>query len=361
MKPRLFIGSSRENLDVANAIQENLEHDAECTVWSQGIFRLSESALTSLVNSLKKFDFAVFVFKPDDVTLMRNTSVSTVRDNVIFEMGLFIGALDRSKVYFVVPKNGDNLHLPTDLLGITAGRYDDKRSDNNLTASLGPFSTQVRANLKNFVYQNLTELAHEPEHIKQIAVERKAGWEYLLASTLILHRLDPIKKKVEAMRNKTEIAKGTSIDALELLKWNGTYIFNIKRFIYLFQHSFDILKKSFGPDGVPGKVVDIVAAVDYVETLSSELLSIEQELYSFYLPEDLKPFKEKLCGVTYDIFISEFVKHSEAVVQAINHYTAHGTKVEMNIKIKMDIPPAINDAMAIIAKHLGIPFNAQTF
>jgi len=52
-KPRIFIASSVESLDVADAINVYLEHQAEVTVWKNG-FRLSSTSIDSLGKSLKE-------------------------------------------------------------------------------------------------------------------------------------------------------------------------------------------------------------------------------------------------------------------------------------------------------------------
>lgn len=137
MKPRLFIGSSSESEKLAKAAQYNLHHHAEVTVWSQGIFNLSSSNIESLIQALNNFDFGLFVFSPDDITIIRQDKYKSVRDNIIFELGLFIGRLNRERNFILVP-TGNNLRLPTDLLGIIPAEYELNRSDGNIRAALGP-------------------------------------------------------------------------------------------------------------------------------------------------------------------------------------------------------------------------------
>jgi hypothetical protein len=144
MKPKMFIGSSKEKLDLAYAAQENLEHDVESTVWTQGVFQLSKTSVASLIRVLNQSDFGLFILSPDDISSIRNKSVSTVRDNVIFELGLFAGKFGIERCFMIVPNGVDDLHLPTDLLGLTPATYDPNRQDNNPQAALGPACNKVR-------------------------------------------------------------------------------------------------------------------------------------------------------------------------------------------------------------------------
>ena len=66
-KPRIFIGSSVESLPIADAIAENLEFDAEVTIWRSGTrdcWRkwLSRRSHTGYIN-WEKFDQFLRIWK----------------------------------------------------------------------------------------------------------------------------------------------------------------------------------------------------------------------------------------------------------------------------------------------------------
>jgi hypothetical protein len=144
-KPKLFIGSSSSKtaLSIAHDVQENLEHDAEAVPWDQNVFNLSQTNIESLVKALNSFDFAVFVLWPDDVTVSKGAQQRTARDNVIFELGLFIGHLGRGRVFIIVPRGFEKqLHLPSDLAGVAPADFDARTG--NQVAALGPACNKIR-------------------------------------------------------------------------------------------------------------------------------------------------------------------------------------------------------------------------
>lgn len=127
--PRVFIASSREALHIAEAVNIRLEHDTKVKLWDNA-FDLSSLTLPALLGRTQETDFAVFVFHKDDKVIIRGNEFSTVRDNVLFELGLFIGALGIEKCFVLFPKSLEGeFRLPTDLAGLTVATYDDSLED----------------------------------------------------------------------------------------------------------------------------------------------------------------------------------------------------------------------------------------
>lgn len=119
-RPILFIGCSTENLSVAREVQAGLDHDDMVKrIWSEpNIFSASSYPMEALELQLQEADFALIVIGADDLILSRGKTEDAPRDNVVLELGLFIGAIGRKRTFFLQPR-GVDLKIPSDLLGLT--------------------------------------------------------------------------------------------------------------------------------------------------------------------------------------------------------------------------------------------------
>lgn len=147
LKPKIFIGSSTESKEIADAIDYGLRPEAEPTVWAKGGFDLSENTLAGLMRGARESDFGIFVFAGDDRIEIRGQQLKVPRDNVIYELGLFTGNLGLSRCFFVAPHDLP-LRLPSDLQGITFDGYDNTRSDGNWKAEMNSFCSRVKDKIK---------------------------------------------------------------------------------------------------------------------------------------------------------------------------------------------------------------------
>ena len=120
-KPRIFLGSSGKQAELVEAIARGLEDIADVEPWMT-TFNPGRSTLDRLVELSQEVDFAVFVFAQDDWTTTdaSQSSQASPRDNVVFEAGLFGGALGIRRTFIL---HANDAKLPTDLLGLTSVRY----------------------------------------------------------------------------------------------------------------------------------------------------------------------------------------------------------------------------------------------
>jgi predicted nucleotide-binding protein len=136
LKPVLFIGSSSEALKIARAIRSDLEkRGIQVTLWTDGVFNLGVTYGESLTDTAEKFDFAALVLAPDDIVVSKGTQYSAPRDNVLFELGLFMGALGRERTFCVLDESAQ-AKVPSDLEGVKMATY-SRHEDGNLAASVG--------------------------------------------------------------------------------------------------------------------------------------------------------------------------------------------------------------------------------
>src|SRR5467141_4172812 len=125
-KPRIFLGSSGKQEKLLQALTRRLDGVARVDPWTTS-FHPGTTTLGRLLELAHEVDFAAFAFARDDWTTSSpsasprtGSGQASPRDNVVFEAGLFGGALGMRRTFILHAKGAK---LPTDLLGMTAVRY----------------------------------------------------------------------------------------------------------------------------------------------------------------------------------------------------------------------------------------------
>lgn len=155
---KVFIGSSAEGLLVAKNLQAELESAEHIEVdrWDTGTFEPGGITLESLVEKARAVDFAILVATGEDTVASRGQVQSAVRDNIVFELGLFIGTIGRERVYLL--SVGD-VKLPSDLSGVTRLVY-RKRRDNNIRAGLNEATLAAHKVMEKLGPRRRVHLSH---------------------------------------------------------------------------------------------------------------------------------------------------------------------------------------------------------
>jgi CRP/FNR family cyclic AMP-dependent transcriptional regulator len=125
--PAVFIASSSEGLSLAECLHGALKRTpVVARLWSEGVFEAGKTTIEELVREANESDFAIIIASRDDVTISRREKRHAPRDNIIFELGLFMGALSRERTFLLAPR-GIDIKIPSDLLGLTLIPYSKNR------------------------------------------------------------------------------------------------------------------------------------------------------------------------------------------------------------------------------------------
>jgi hypothetical protein len=144
IRPIVFVGGTSEKSSLVRALSVEMQKTAIIHPWwSTDSFKPMKSTLDGLLSATQKYDFAVFFFTPDDFTVSRTVKSFSARDNVLFEFGLFLGALGPDRVLaFAQDDSSKKLKVPSDLLGVVIPRF-VADSDDSITASMVVLSVPI--------------------------------------------------------------------------------------------------------------------------------------------------------------------------------------------------------------------------
>jgi CRP/FNR family cyclic AMP-dependent transcriptional regulator len=141
---RVFLISSVEALDIARAVHTALDYDAfDVIPWNEGVFRVTSYTLKTLEDEVDRADFAIAIAHGDDDVHSKNKDWPAPRDNVIFELGLFMGRLGTDRAILMEPRD-DKVKLPSDLAGVTTITYRFDPADRDRAAKLAPACNRLR-------------------------------------------------------------------------------------------------------------------------------------------------------------------------------------------------------------------------
>jgi hypothetical protein len=158
---QIFVASSSEGLEAARAIQLQLRDIGTVRLWNEGVFGLGRTTIESLEEAVRGSDIAVLVLRADDLLVSRGSRVPVGRDNILFELGLFIGYLGRDRTFVAYDKSKPAKVL-SDLAGVALAEFDGSDSREFVTA-VGPACTLIRqaverATLPNEVWHSSWQL-----------------------------------------------------------------------------------------------------------------------------------------------------------------------------------------------------------
>lgn len=192
LKPKVFVGSSSEARLTAEAFCDVLEDVAVMVPWwLSKEFQAMQSVLDGLVDACNSYDFGLFILTPDDKLESRGTKGMSARDNVLFELSLFLGKLGANRTFAVIQDAAlrrKKVKISLDLAGIVLPHFTAGDRD-TLVASVCSAANSLRPIIQR-------------EWRRHGRIKLAASWGYDLATRTFSMTLSGAKLE----RNKAELS-----------------------------------------------------------------------------------------------------------------------------------------------------------
>ncbi|WP_270280590.1 TIR domain-containing protein [Enterobacter kobei] len=196
-KPVVFIASSSEASLYAETVNLILAEEMHSEIWKNS-FGLSTTTISSIIKKTKEADYAVFIFHPDDKVFIRDVEYDSVRDNVVLELGMFIGSLGIDKCFILLPKSTERVfRLPSDLDGVIGSYYDDQ--DPKAIRALTPSCTKIKLEVRELE-------------------DSKRETQILSTESILRAQLNDAKSQIMTMEFDTQRISESSQNYIDIIK-----------------------------------------------------------------------------------------------------------------------------------------------
>lgn len=213
-KSKLFIASSVEGLKIAESIKAGLEHSSvRAEIWTQGVFKANGYPLQQLEDAMDNYDFGLFVMTPDDIVERRGEEFKVARDNVLLELGMFIGFYGKEYCFILAPRGDTSPKMPSDMTGFQTLDYDPEWAIDNIDASLGTACRNLKIGIEQKVKEDYEAENNQTDVVTKNTEQPLSGDEHAvldilfqaqkrLSSFMIAHVTETNKNIIDVQLNK---------------------------------------------------------------------------------------------------------------------------------------------------------------
>ncbi len=244
----IFSSGISETHGILSDIQRELEDRGYiCSNW-RNLFRTAKhvdkiALLPMLIKKIPTFDYAVLICEGHDLTSVvrgdKTDTFHTMRDNVLFEIGLCAMALGLERTILITDSD---VRLPDDLTGTndSLALKEIRLPKNFLTESATEHSGHVAA-IGSEIHRYISEMG---EHIHQVIIGASAGSACSYVANFILRLLEHIEDDIHIKvgKDKTETfrvdPKKVYVDIFIPETINTTVIKNMEAYTKSFSEAF---------------------------------------------------------------------------------------------------------------------------
>lgn len=203
MKRKLFIGSSSEGKSIAEKLKTKIFEECgdwlEPILWSDDqVFTLNKSTFHSLIQASRKYEYGVFVATADDLRKKRWHITKTMRDNVLFEAGMFLGSLGLTRAFLLVDKK---CALPSDYAGITLSIYSKTNLENKIVEIIDNIKATQNSYKFNIVPSVALAVGYFENFVKLFAEQQQ---EKFALNIIIPNNISDIKNQIDVYKSETQ-------------------------------------------------------------------------------------------------------------------------------------------------------------